>query len=71
LIVHTQTTVVCAGPRLQKNDRDEGGKALLDEFLDVTSACIKGTFESDIQIESICIRNGKNMQNTNSLIELN
>jgi len=32
---------------------DEDGKALLDEFSDVISACIKGTFESDIEIESI------------------
>ena len=32
---------------------DEDGKALLDEFSDVISACIKRTFESDIEIESI------------------
>jgi hypothetical protein len=36
-----------------ENDWDGDGKSLLDEFSDVISACIKGTFESDIQIESI------------------
>ena len=36
-----------------ENDWDGDGEALLDEFSDVISSCIKGTFESDIQIESI------------------
>lgn len=40
--------ILCA-----ENDWDPDGKAILDEFSDAVSACISGTFESELQIRSI------------------
>jgi hypothetical protein len=37
-----------------ENDFDSNGLALLDEFSDAISACIKDGFDGDLKVVSIC-----------------
>ena len=53
---HENVTCVWDGAQLilqAENDFDANGLALLDEFSDAISACIKGGFDGDIEILSI------------------
>jgi hypothetical protein len=53
---HENVTCVFDGAQLilqADNDFDSNGLALLDEFSDVISACIKDCFDGDIEILSI------------------
>lgn len=53
---HENVTCLWDGAQLilqAENDFDAKGLALLDEFSDAISACIKGGFDGDIEILSI------------------
>jgi hypothetical protein len=53
---HKNVSCVCDGSKLilqADNDFDRKGLALLDEFSDAVSACIKDGFDGDVKVLSI------------------